>query len=113
MQRTKKWFRDLVRRRVFITLLILLQLILIAYLIVSGSKRVLGINIFLNIISIVVALHIIAKKDKGAYKLTWVFIILVFPLFGGLFYLLFKLQSSTRAFSRKLKIIERRSKKMS
>ncbi len=112
MQRTKKWFRDLFRRRVFITLLILLQLILIAYLIVSGSKRVLGINIFLNIISIVVALHIIAKKDKGAYKLTWVFIILVFPLFGGLFYLLFKLQSSTRAFSRKLKIIERKSKKL-
>lgn len=109
MNRTKKWFRALFKRRVHVIVLLLLQIILIAYLIMSGSNY-LGISIMLNAISLLVALHIVAKNDKGAYKLTWVFLILLFPLFGGLFYLLFKFQSSTKKFSKQLDLIDHKSK---
>ena len=77
MNRTKKWFRDLFRRRMFVAFLILLQFLLIFYFIISGSNSIV-INILLKLISILVALHIVAKKDKSAYKLTWIFLILLF-----------------------------------
>ena len=90
--------------------LLLLQIIFIVYVAISGSNHSIIINNLLITISILVALHIVAKKDKGAYKLTWVFLILLFPLFGGLFYLLFKLQSSTRKFSKELEQVGKYSK---
>lgn len=111
MNRPKKWFRALFRRRVLVIFLLLLQILLIAYLIMSGSNY-LWVNITLTIISLLVALHIVAKNDKGAYKLTWVFLILLFPLFGGLFYLVFKFQSSTRKFSKQLELIDDNSKEL-
>lgn len=111
MNRTKKWFRDLFRRRMFVAFLILLQFLLIFYFIISGSNSIV-INILLKLISILVALHIVAKKDKSAYKLTWIFLILLFPVFGGLFYLLFKFQSSTRIFSKKIDIIDEQSQEL-
>lgn len=109
MQRTKKWFRDLFRRRMFVMFLLLLQLLFIIYVAVSGSNSHV-INTLLVTISIIAALHVVAKKDKGAYKLTWVFLLLLFPLFGGLFYLLFQYQSSTKKFSKELEQVKHYSK---
>jgi cardiolipin synthase len=41
-----------------------------------------------------VCFHILNKKEKSAYKLTWIFLILLFPIFGGIVYLIFHTQSS-------------------
>lgn len=101
MNKGKKWFRALFKRRVQVVMLLILQILLIAFLIINGSNYLI-INIGLVVISILVALHVVAKDDKSEYKLTWVFLILLFPLFGGLFYLLFKFQSSTRKFTKRL-----------
>lgn len=109
MGKTRKWFRSLFQRRVHVIILLLLQLLLIAYLVMSGSNFLI-INFTLTLISFIVALHIVAKNDKAAYKLTWVFLILLFPLFGGLFYLLCKFQSSTKKFSKQLDTVENSSK---
>ena len=110
MRELKRWISGLSRRRIYVMLLLLLQIIFIIYVAVSGSKHSIIINNILITISVVVSLHIVAKRDKGAYKLTWVFLILLFPLFGGLFYLLFKLQSSTRKFSKELEQVGKYSK---
>ena len=104
MNKPKKWFGDLFRRRIYVMFLLLLQIILMIFFIVSGSKY-LWINDTLKFLSLLVSLHIIAKHDKVAYKLTWVFLILLFPLFGGLFYLIFQFQSSPRKFSKYLEKI--------
>jgi len=105
----KKLLRDLFERRVHIVFLLVIQIILIIYFVMTGS-RYLWINNILTIMSLAVALHIIAKHDKVAYKLTWVFLILIFPVFGGLFYLLFKFQSSTRKFSKRIKTMDKKVK---
>ena len=91
----RKWYRVLLHRRLSIALLILIQ---IAFLIVvvsfgAGVHRI--VSHILNLISLGVLLHIIIKQNKGANKLVWAVTILIFPLFGGLLYLLFKFQSST------------------
>ena len=109
MNRPKKWFRALFRKRLYVMFLLLLQILLMAFLIMSGSKY-LWVNYTLTIVSLLVALHIVSRHDKGAYKLTWVFLILLFPLFGGLFYLIFKFQSSTRKFSKHLEKVGNKTK---
>jgi len=93
-----KWFRDLLRRRLFFCLLILVQLAGLLFYIFNGSRTSLVISRALQLISIAVAIHIISRRDKEAYKLTWVFFILIFPIFGGLLYLFFFCQTHSRKF---------------
>lgn len=111
MKRSKKLVTSLFKRRMQVAILLLLQILFITFLIMSGSNY-LTISIMLSVISFFVALHVLAKNDRSAYKLTWLFLILLFPLFGGLFYLLFKFQSSTKKFVKKLDNIDKKSKSM-
>jgi len=111
MNKPKKWFRALFRKRIYVMFLLLLQILLMIFFIVGGSKY-LWVNYTLKFISLLVSLHIISKHDKVAYKLTWVFLILLFPLFGGLFYLVFTFQSSTRKFSKYLEKIGHDTKEL-
>lgn len=54
-------------------------------------------NYLLTMLSFLVVIHhIVSEKNKGAYKTAWVFLILAFPLFGGLTYLMYSFQTSTR-----------------
>jgi len=94
----KKWFRSLVRRRFFIAVLLMLQIVVIVYTLASRSLASQITAISLTVLSLGVCLYIISKRDKGAFKLTWVFTIMLFPLFGGLFYIIFKAQSSARRY---------------
>ena len=105
LKKRTKWFRTLVRQRFFIILLLFLQLAFLIFFLVSQSRVSVVIKWLLHIISFLVALHIIAKRDKGAYKLTWVFTILVFPVFGGLLYLLFRYQTRSKKLRRQMRQI--------
>jgi cardiolipin synthase len=67
-----------------------------------GSQISETIRIVLKVISFVAILNVISKKDKGAYKTMWVLLILIFPVFGGLLYLIVNLQSSTKKFNEKV-----------
>lgn len=39
--------------------------------------------------SLVVVLWIVTKRDNPSYKIAWIIAILIFPIFGGIFYLVF------------------------
>ena len=96
----KGWFRKLMRRRLFIFLLIVLQFATILYYVIDGTLASEVVRNLLQLTSILVALHIISRRSKEAYKLTWVFTILLFPVFGGLFYLLFRYQTRSKKLRR-------------
>lgn len=91
-----KWVRELFRRRVVFIILMLIQFALIIYLLFSSSQISTAISVIMNIISLCVSLHIISKKGRSAYKLTWIFLILLLPVLGGSLYLLVHFQSSTK-----------------
>lgn len=82
---SKKWFRVLLRRRFFVVLLLVLQLLFMIYTLASIGIASSVISQLLTFISLIVCIYIVSRNDKGAYKLTWVFMILLFPIFGGLF----------------------------
>ncbi len=106
----KRWFRKLLRRRLFIVFFILLQCAAILYFLFAESILSEAIRWMLNGLSLLVALRIISKRTKEAYKLTWVFIILVFPVFGGLLYLLFRHQTRSKRLLRKISAIMKKTK---
>ena len=98
----KKWFRRLFRQRLIIIILLLIQIAFILGVIISGSKILKAANIVMTIIGALLSLRIISKKDKSGYKLTWIFIILVFPLFGVSFYFVLNGQLRRNNFSKKI-----------
>ncbi len=97
----KKWFRIILQRRLVVLLIILLQIAFLTFIISVGSSYYSIISLLLFAVSAGVSFHILSRKEKEAYKLTWIVPIMLFPLFGGLMYLFFKLQTSTREFSRR------------
>ncbi len=105
----KKWFRSLLRSRFFIILLLVIQILFLVYVLESSSRTSTAISSIMTFISFCAAVYIISKKDKGAYKLTWVFMILLFPLFGGLFYLMFSFQLTYKWYNKKEKELEKKT----
>lgn len=103
----KRWLKVLFRRRAIVVFLILLQLALLLSMTLTSLFYFRFLGWVLNTLSLLVVLNIIKRSDKPAYKLSWIMLILLFPLFGGLFYLLFRYQSSTRRFGEQLRTIER------
>jgi len=89
--------------------MLLAQLALIIFTLYSRSGASKLLSTALSLLSLAVCLYIIGKKEKGAFKLTWVFLILIFPIFGGLFYLMFRTQQPSKKIAA---IYEERSRKV-
>jgi cardiolipin synthase len=60
------------------------------------------LQIACTILSVLVVIYIVNKKENPAYKLAWSVLILIFPLFGGLFYLIVAGNRSSKRFIRKI-----------
>lgn len=101
----QNWFGPLLQKRLVITLLILVQLFFLIGLIVSGSRYFITLHWLLTAVNLYAALGMMTRRMKSAYKLTWMFLMLLFPLFGGLFYLFFTYQASTISFRKCLRKI--------
>ncbi|MBQ8214536.1 MAG: cardiolipin synthase [Clostridia bacterium] len=100
--------RNLLNRRFFIALLILAQLTIIVLMLIR-SLRLKWLGDLLTLFSIVTALHLLMRNDKSAFKLSLVFLILLFPVFGGAFYWIFHFQTTPVGYRRKLSRIEQES----
>lgn len=91
-----RWFYKLFRRRLIISILIILQAAFLSWLVASGSTLSHALNTVLRVLSLLAVLYIVSKGGPGSFKTLWVILILSFPIFGGLLYMFVKLQSSTR-----------------
>lgn len=105
----RSWFRELLRRRIAVILLLILQALFIVYVVRSDTLAAEVLRDLLRLLSVVIVLHVISHKDKGANKVAWVFLALLFPLFGGAFYFLYHFQSSTRRFTQAISEITQAS----
>ena len=108
----QKWFRALFRRRTLIILLLLIQVAALVYILASTSITSTIVNVILRLISFVVVVNFVVRNEKGAYKPLWIFLVLLFPVFGGLFYLFLHFQSSTKRFRRKTLLAEEKARRL-
>lgn len=106
----KKFLRVIFGRTAFVTLFLLIQIAVLL-----GAFQWLGDHIFFvyggfTMLSAVVVIYIINKRQNPIYQLAWVIPVLVFPVFGAMFYIFLELQVGTRRIARRLDIILKRTK---
>ncbi len=104
----KKLLDFLVHRMTLVVFSMLIQaiiLILIPYCFPGLEFYVHG---FLRIISGIAVLHLINNKNNPSFKIAWIVPILIFPVFGGIFYGLLGGNKLSKRSRRKLKRIERK-----
>ncbi len=98
----KRWYIYLFRRRVIVIATLLIQIILIILLIEGVGARINYSYRFLYLLSLIVCIHVLNKNEKAGFKLTWIFLILLFPFFGGILYALFRVWSNPKKLTRAL-----------
>lgn len=83
-------------RAVFYALAIILQLAFLVSIILFAGSSKLWIYIFLEFLSFLMAVHVINSDSNPTVKLAWIVPLLVFPLFGGVIYVLFGMKHPIR-----------------
>ena len=81
---------------------LLLQIIVFILLIAGSGIYIQYSYAILNLISIIVCIYIINKQEKAGYKLTWIFLILVFPVLGGILYIMLNIWSNPKRLKKSL-----------
>lgn len=101
----KKILNFIFNRMVIVGLLILFQIGILISVIWKLSNYFIYFYIVCVIISVVVVLYLISKDENPSYKLAWTIPIMVFPLFGGLFYIMIGNNKTSKKFINKLEEI--------
>ena len=98
----KQWFQSLLMRRAVIILILLVELASFIFLIAADTLYSDIASIIFRVISVIVALYVVSKNEKGGYRLIWVFLILMLPVFGGILYVFLNFQMSSNYYSKNL-----------
>ena len=85
----KRLLRLILSRTTFILLLLLAQ-IAFFFLTINYLAQFQYVHTILYTITVIIVMYLIYKEENPVYKLTWIIPIMIFPLFGGLFYLFYK-----------------------
>lgn len=97
-----KFLNLILSRIVLVTLALLLQIAWIVFLVLQLNGFFQYANYLLQFFSFAMVFYIAQKDTKSTFKLAWIVPILLFPLFGGLIYLLFGTKSPTQGMRKKL-----------
>ena len=84
----KKLYRIVTSRMFWMVIFFSAQIGFICYFVLwsaMGHRN----YIFFTILSMIMALIIITRKENNAYRLIWMFVLIIFPFFGGVLYILF------------------------
>ncbi|MEG2259307.1 MAG: PLDc N-terminal domain-containing protein, partial [Oscillospiraceae bacterium] len=96
-----KLFKRILSQTFIVAFLLIAQILLIIAVLlkIKGSAIM---SVILNVLSIIVVLHIIGRKENPTFKMAWIVPIMLFPLFGGLFFLLIQMQKLTKSYKKRL-----------
>lgn len=105
MKKGRKFLKLIYGRSILVILMVLVQLfVLLSFFTILSSYK-LVYSILSTLLTFVLLIVIINNKSNPVFKLAWLIPILAFPVFGGLFYLFFMLQSGSRLINKRMKKI--------
>lgn len=90
------------RRIISVLPAVAIQVLVLLALIKWLSPYAAVINLILSILSILLVLYIIIKREETAYRTLWLLVILSFPVAGALLYLLFGNRRTARPLAKRL-----------
>lgn len=85
----RKFLQRALNRVVITALLVLLQIAFFLVMLIRWGNYYLWVSMVLRFITFWAVIYIIWKPNNPAVKLAWIVPILIFPLFGGVMYVLF------------------------
>lgn len=97
-----QWLKRVFNRLNIILLLALAQAVILIYAIQSLSSGDSFLYLAFGGISVVVAFVVLSRPIHPSYKLAFIVPILLFPIFGGLLYMIFGWQGGSRRFRRRV-----------
>lgn len=104
-KRLKKLFFS---RALIVSLLLIGQILILLLLILRLSGYFAAVYGVFMLLSAVVTLVVVNKEVNPSYKLAWIIPIVMFPLFGGLFYLIFGNTHLSKSLSARMRRVEER-----
>ncbi len=107
-----KILKFLFSRMVIVGILILIQLGVLIFAIWELSESFMYLYILFIALSIVVVIYILSRNDNPSYKLAWTIPVLIIPVFGGLFYLIFGGNKTSKKFKKKIEFAYKEHEKL-
>ena len=99
----KNWWRKLLIRRAVISLLILAQIAFLIFMLIDQSAATVWLYPLIQLAAIVLSLRIVSTHEKPGYRMVWLVLLLLFPVVGIPFYILFRAQSGTKRLDRRIR----------
>ena len=87
----KKLLSSILSTNAAFVILLLLQIGFLMLAVMTLGERFVFVYIALIILDIVLAIYLTNKNDPLSYRVSWIIIISIFPLLGGVSYLFIKL----------------------
>jgi cardiolipin synthase A/B len=101
-----RFLRFITHRITIIGILILIQLFVFGWLVLSASKYSQWVLYTLEVLSFIVVFFVLVSEEPLIYKIAWIIPILIVPVFGGFFYILFKNHNLTKKTTNTMSIID-------
>ena len=96
----KKLFKLLLNRRFIVIVLLLLQIVTIVGFILGRVSHLIPV---LELLSLIMVIYTVNRNDSPSYKIVWIMVMLTFPVFGGLLYIIITWQVRSIPFRRSIK----------
>lgn len=104
-----KLFEIFFHRSIWVMLIMLLQLLVMIGIVLEFSSYFLYFDTFFTILGLVIVVGILNNgKSNPTYKMAWVIIILLVPVFGGIFYIVFGRRHLSRCEKAEMDAIDRK-----
>ena len=103
----KKMVSLLFHRGVMVGIFIFIQVVVLVVMLLGFNTYFLPIYVFCTALSVFAVFWIVGRQSDPGYKIAWIVPILLFPIFGGLFYLMFGGNRLSRRTRRKMEIVDR------
>ncbi len=104
----KKWgkcLRVVFGRTAFVMLFLLIQIVVLLGAFKWVSDQLFYIYGGFTLLSAAVVIYIINRRQNPVYQLAWVIPVLVFPVFGAMFYIFLQMQVGTKKIATRLEIL--------
>lgn len=105
----KKLIKLVTTRMFVVGFSIFVQVLILVFTIWKLSEYYVYLYVAFSLLSMIIVLFVLNSDDNPSFKLAWTIPIMLFPVFGGIFYLFFGAQKATRKFKNTLSDIKERT----
>ncbi len=106
----QKLFKFFSQRLLYVIIDIIVTITAMVFIIVKFNEFFVYYYTISVVLSIIIVVLIVNSKRNPGYKIAWIILVLLFPIFGGLFFLLFGGNKLSRRIRRTMNIVDQRTR---